>query len=165
MNRNTRCLTTAALALCACLFVDIASAQSGWQAVYGKGYVVEMPGKPAYDPKDEQTILERGSIAYMVQITVLAPTADVSNPRRILQGSLDGSVQRLSEKQWATVNWIQRQGLLAVEAIAKYNSQTVLREMLILDERRLFAVMYAGPTNTEHAPDVERFFQSFRITR
>jgi len=161
-GKKKRQVITPALALYAFFFISNALAQGSWQVVHGKGYVVEMPGRPEYDAKEEQMLLDRGRTAYIVQITALP---NVSDQRRVLQGGLDGSAGSLSEKKWATVNWIQWQGLMAVEAVGKYTNELIMREMLVLDGRRLFAVIYAGPVNTERSPDADRFFQSFRLTR
>jgi hypothetical protein len=146
---------------------------SSWQTVVGPegSFTVEMPGKPAYVRKDMKTdsgepivmhryTVEAGGASYMVQSTSFADSADLSDPKPILQSLIEHAAELLSGGKWSSVNWVKHYGLIAVNAYGTANGDDV-QNFEMIHGRQLLLLSYKGPNS--HSSDPIRFFASLKL--
>jgi hypothetical protein len=111
-----------------------------------------------------QLIVELDDSAFVVQSAVYPSSVDLSDPRANLQGGLDNAAKGHDGGRWLEVNWTMRQGLQAVDGVAR-RGDTVIHNFSLLNGRQIIALTYAGPLGTERSAEVNRFIDSMRVAR
>lgn len=158
------------------LLVGGALAQNAWHTLTGpdRNFSIELPGGPQHTEKEMRTgagtaytmhqyLFEAGTVAYLVQSAVYPKGVDISDLRSNLQTGLENAARKLDGGRWASFNWARHQGLAAIDALGTREGQ-VVRSYAVMDARQILTLTYAGPPGTAHAPAVERFIASLRIT-
>jgi hypothetical protein len=153
----------------------LAQGQREWHRMTGpdKSFTAELPSAPKYTATKLKTgtgagytmhqyMVEVGDIAYVVQTATYPPDTDASNPRANLQGGLDNAARNMDGGKWASVDWPERPGLVAYDAVGARKGLAV-RSFSAMKGRRIVTLTYAGPAGSARSPDVDRFIASLRL--
>jgi hypothetical protein len=174
----TRWQRTALVSLAAllALFAGAARAQESWQPFTPPaGFTVELPASPAHSTQSltsgsgepfvmDQYVVDKGAAAFVVQTAVYPPSVDVSVPKRNLEGAIAGSSKELDGGKWQEQNWRSVQGASAVELFG-VKGIYAMRQLYVMDGRRMIVLTYAGPSGSSRGGDATRFIQSLRLAR
>jgi hypothetical protein len=147
-----------------------------WYAVRVEenAFTVEMPGIPDHrviaDVSGRGTpfnlhsySLEAGGSSYVAQTALYPVDVDVTQPRRVLQASLDDRAQELSGRKWDRVDWTEIDAGATVESTGAVRAGTMLRLLSLLKERRFVSLAFLGPS--VNGPEADRFFKSLKLKR
>jgi hypothetical protein len=150
--------------------------QSVWYAVRGadRSFIVDMPGEPTYKVIDAVSStgtryanhsysLNSGRLSFVAQASLVPTGIDVSDPRRALQAVLDERAPRLDGGKWSRVDWRQVQGLPAVESVGAVQGGRMLRQLVVLRDRRIVSLACLGAADAVRSAEAERFFASLRF--
>ena len=135
-------------------------------------FTVEMPGIPDHRIVNDKSArgtpfalhsysLETGGYSYVAQTALYPQDVDVSQPRRILQAALDGRAQPLASRKWGNVQWREIDGAAAVESSGALKGGSMLRQLLVLKERRFVSLAFLGASAT--TMEADRFTKSLKI--
>lgn len=171
----------AAVSLVAALAPAPALAQGAWQTMRGVwgDFTVQVLGKGRYstgqtEPSDGRSSLIHRHVywnlapgrlmSFGVQYTEYPPGTDVSNPRNSLQAGVNRAARGMDGSRFDRVEWRTIAGRPAFDAIG-YRGQRVNRIFAVMRGRRIYTLTFSGPRGSEHGPEAQRFFRSFRFTR
>jgi hypothetical protein len=171
--RGTRQL--AVLALSALALAAGALAQAAWHTMTGpdKSLTAELPIAPRYTPTQlksaagalytmHQYVAEHGEAVYVVQTAVYPRDVNLADPKASLQVGIDSAAANMEGGKWASVDWVQHQGAVAVDAVGRRGEHEV-RNFSLIKGRQYFALTYAGPPGSARSADVNRFVGSLRV--
>jgi hypothetical protein len=137
-------------------------------------FTVEMPGIPDHRVVNDRSSggtafqlhsysLETGGNSYVAQTALYPFDVDVTQPRLILQASLNGRAQQLAGRQWTKTEWSELEGAAAVTATGTLTGGNVLRQLNILKERRFVSLAFLGSPAAATGADAARFFKSVKL--
>lgn len=137
-------------------------------------FTVEMPGIPDHRIVDDTSArgtafqlhsysLETGGYSYLAQTALYPFDVDITQPRQILQASLNGRVQQLVGRQWTRTAWREIAGAAAVEAMGALPGGNALRQLNLLKERRFVSLAFLGNAAGVTGVEAERFFKSLKL--
>jgi len=137
-------------------------------------FTVEMPGIPDHRIVNDVSAhgtafalhsysLEAGGSSYVAQTALYPADVDVTQPRAILQASLNGRVQQLVGRKWTSVDWRQIAGAAAVESVGALAGGNALRQLTLLKERRFVSLAFLGSAASVTGVEAERFFKSLKL--
>jgi hypothetical protein len=135
-------------------------------------FSVQMPGIPDHrvisDASARGTAfslhsysLESGGFSYLAQTALYPTDVDVTQPRRLLQASLDDRAAQLASRKWDRTDWREIDAGATVESVGTVRVGTVLRQLSLLKERRFVSLAFLGASVT--GPEADRFFKSLKI--
>ena len=106
--------------------------------------------------------------AYQGQMSSFRRDFDVTNPRRLIQKSLDADAKMLEGGKFESVDWREYQGnnnqiITAAEAVGRTFSGHHMRVYSAMKGPWVFALIYVGPAGSAHSANVNRFIESVRI--
>ena len=152
-----------------------AAAQTQWQEFRSaKGsFVVLLPGEPKVEtnPPDptgrteSRFLVDLGDTAYIVAFDDYAPGhLTNSNPSSVLDTAQDALLKALKgtlrQRRPATIS-----GFPGREILFDTPDHNTGKVRVYVVRNRLYQVWYLGPTGQETRPDVDRFLNSFQLTR
>ncbi|MEP6757097.1 MAG: hypothetical protein ABJA67_16450, partial [Chthonomonadales bacterium] len=139
------------------------------------GFSIQMPSRPKFVPDksgipnsirpSQNFLVDEKEIAYYVSVTDYKPAyIKTGTPKFFLDAARNGSVGAIkgkvvSEKQLTIGDNPGREVIVEAAAPAK----TTSRFRFYLVKNRLFYIAYDGPTGNATGPEVDKFFDSFRI--
>jgi hypothetical protein len=137
-------------------------------------FTVEMPGIPDHRIVNDTSArgtafqlhsysLETGGYSYVVQTALYPFDVDITQPRQILQASLNGRAQQLVGRQWTRTAWREIAGAAAVEAMGAVAGGNALRQLNLLKERRFVSLAFLGNAAGVTGVEAERFFKSLKV--
>ena len=145
-----------------------------WYAVrvVENAFTVEMPGVPDHRLINDVSArgmpftlhsysLESGGFSYVAQTALYPDDVDVTQPRRVLEASLDGRASRLASRRWDRTDWREIDGGASVESIGSVRAGAMLRLLSLLKEQRFVSLAFLGPA--VDGPEANRFFNSLRL--
>ncbi len=141
--------------------------------VEDNAFTVEMPGIPDHRVINDTSArgtpfvlhsysLETGGSSYVAQTALYPPDVDVARPRRILPAALDGRAQQLASRKWDSEQWHESGSRASVETTGRLNSGSLLRQLVLLKERRFLSLAFLGPA--VHTMEADRFFRSLKVS-
>jgi hypothetical protein len=144
-----------------------------WYAVKVEenAFTVEMPGIPDHRVVNDVSArgtpfalhsysLEAGGNSYVAQTALYPADVDTTQPRRILQAVVDGRARQLAGGKWTSVVWREIDGA-AVESVGATQAGAILRQLVLLKERRFVSLAFMGPSAT--GAEADRFFKSLKL--
>ncbi len=142
--------------------------------VEDNAFTVEMPGIPDHRVVNDVSArgtafqlhsysLETGGYSYVAQTALYPADVDITQPRLILQASLNGRVQQLVGRQWTKTDWRQVAGAAAVESVGAVAGGNGLRQLTLLKERRFVSLAFLGNAAGATGVEAERFFKSLKL--
>ena len=137
-------------------------------------FTIEMPGIPDHRIVNDMSArgtafqlhsysLETGGYSYLAQTALYPFDVDITQPRLILQASLNGRVQQLVGRQWTRTAWREIAGAAAVEAVGAMAGGNALRQLNLLKERRFVSLAFLGSAAGVTGVEAERFFKSLKL--
>lgn len=149
--------------------------QPAWHTVTGpeQSFTADLPAAPKYTATQMKTstgskytmhqyLYEQGNVAYVVQTAIYPQDVNVASPRTNLQGGIDNAAKGMDGGKWVSVDWVTRDGRLAVDAVGERKGNAV-RSFSTMKERRIFSLTYAGPVGSAKSTEAERFVSSLRL--
>lgn len=70
----------------------------------------------------------------------------------------------MKDGKLTTVDWLEHQGLVAVDAVGT-KAELELRNYSVIKGSRIFSLTYAGPPGSARTADVDRFVKSLQISK
>lgn len=152
-----------------------AAAQTQWREFSSpKGtFVIQLPGEPKVEtnPPDatgrteSRFLVDLGDTAYIVAFDdYAAGHLTNSNPSSVLDTAQDALLKALKgtlrQKRPATIS-----GFPGREILFDTPDHNTGKVRVYVVRNRLYQVWYLGPTGQETRPDVDRFLNSFQLTR
>jgi hypothetical protein len=142
--------------------------------VEDNAFTVEMPGIPDHRIVNDVSArgtpfalhsysLEIGGYSYVAQTALYPLDADVTQPRAILQATLNGRVQQLVGRKWTAVEWREIDGAAAVESVGALAGGNALRQFNLLKGRRFVSLAFLGAAAGVKGVEAERFFKSLKM--
>ncbi len=96
-----------------------------------------------------------------MQTALYPEDVDVTQPRRLVQAVLDGRAQGLPSRKWTKVDWREIQGAAAAESVGALKGGNLLRQLVLLKQRRFISLAFLGATVS--TVEAERFFKSLKL--
>ena len=135
-------------------------------------FTVEMPGIPDHRVINDKTArgvpfvlhsysLDIGGYSYVAQTALYPQDVDVTQPRRILQAALDGRALQLASRKWNSVQWREIDGAAAAESMGVLRGGSMLRQLVVLKERRLVSLAFLGVA--VDVMEANRFIRSLKL--
>ena len=135
-------------------------------------FTVEMPGIPDHRVLNDKTArgtafalhsysLDTGGYSYVAQTALYPRDVDTAQPRRILQAALDGRAPQLASRKWDSVQWREIDGAAAVESAGRTKAGSMLRQLLVLKERRFVSLAFLGAAID--TMEADRFTKSLKM--
>jgi hypothetical protein len=165
----------ATLGLWALVVCCPAAAQDAWHTMTGpdKTFTADLPAAPKYTTTQMKTstgssytmhqyLYEQGNVAYVVQTAIYPQDVNVANPRTNLQGGIDNAAKGMEGGKWGSVDWVTREGKMAVDAVGERGGNAI-RSFSLMKDRQILTLTYAGPPGSAKSADVERFVASLRL--
>jgi hypothetical protein len=164
-------------ALCLIFAVSSTLAQETWQNMTGpdKSFTAELPAAPRYTATrlktasgspytQHQYLLEEENRAFIVQSTVYPNDVDVTKPHATLQNGLDIAAKRMEGGKWASLDWLQHDGLTAADAVGVREGQEI-RSYSVIKGRQVITLLHVGAPGSARGPDVDRFVKSLKVSQ
>jgi hypothetical protein len=151
-----------------------------WKAVTARdgSFTVEMPADPAYSTTTQETDsgqkytlfrygAEAGGRAFVLQTATYPSDLDLSDRKLKLQRIMDATADDLEGGKWADVRWTTYQGEPAtdVTGIRAEWPPLEIRMFVVIKDRTLFTLTFAGLRGMAQSADVNRFINSFVAKR
>lgn len=168
-------LLATVLAVLGCALAGVALAQGPWhtQSAHDNRLSVLFPVVPVYSTKEAKTAsgtsytmhqysAEVGERAFIVLYATYPSDVDVSNPRKNLEGYVDGSAKSLDGGKWSSVSWVTHQGLPAVDAVGRQGAFE-FRSVATIKGSQLVGMVYGGAPGSSNSEEANRFFRSLRV--
>jgi hypothetical protein len=148
-----------------------------WKSVIDpdRSLIAEMPAVPRHSEEPLKSgagtaytmhayLVDQGDEAYVIQTAVYPADVDVSSPKTNLQAGLDNAAKSMKDGKWTSVEWLEHQGLVAVDAVGTRAGLEV-RNYSVIKGSQIFSLTYAGPPGSAKTADVDRFVKSLQISK
>lgn len=175
--RRTAYVLLVGVLLTIALFPAQAQQPTEWKPVTDPDhtFTAEMPGAAEYSEeamtsptgtayKVQTYVVGLSSSVFMIKKAVYPADVDVSIPKNNLKAAIEGAAKEMKEQKWTSINWGERQGLVAVDVVGM-RGEFELRSYWVMKGSHIFTLAYGGPPGTANTADVDRFVNSLQISK
>jgi hypothetical protein len=148
-----------------------------WKSVIGpdRSFTAEMPAVPTHSEEAMKSgagtaytmhvyLVDQGDTAYVIQTAIYPSDVDVSSPKTKLQAGLDNAAKKMKDGKWTSVDWLEHQGLVAVDALGT-SAELEVRNYSVIKGSQIFSFTYVGPLGSARTAGVDRFVKSLQISK